>query len=47
MRVPGILTRLALVGASLATGAVVAVGTLPAADRLQDHAAHFIGFDRH
>jgi hypothetical protein len=46
VRVPGLLSRLALVGASLAAGAGVAVGTLPAADRLQDQATHFIGFDR-
>jgi hypothetical protein len=44
-RVPGIGLRVALVGASLVAGAVVAVGTLPAADRLQDHATHFVGFD--
>jgi hypothetical protein len=47
VRVPGLSTRVLLVGASLATGAVVAVGTLPAADRLQDHATHFVGFDDH
>ena len=47
LRVPGLATRVLLVGASLAAGGVVAVGTLPAADRLQDHATHFVGFDRH
>jgi hypothetical protein len=47
VRVPGLSTRVLLVAASLATGAVVAVGTLPAADRLQDHATHFVGFDDH
>ena len=45
LRVPGLATRALVVGASLAAGAVVAVGTLPAADRLQDHATHFVGFD--
>lgn len=43
LRVPGLMRRLALVGASLAVGGVVAVGTLPAADRLQDHATHLVG----
>jgi hypothetical protein len=47
VRVPGLSTRVLLVGASLACGAVVAVGTLPAADRLQDHATHFVGVDHH
>ena len=47
VRMPGLLTRFALVGASLVAGAVVAVGTLPAAERLQDHATRFVGFDRH
>ena len=47
LRVPGLGARVVLVGASLAAGAVVAVGTLPAADRLQDHATRFVGFDQH
>ena len=47
LRVPGIATRVLVVGASLAAGTVVAVGTLPAADRLQDNATHFVGFDDH
>jgi hypothetical protein len=47
LRAPGVATRVLLVGASLACGAVVAVGTLPAADRLQDHATHFVGVDDH
>jgi len=46
-RVPGLGLRVALVGASILAGGVVAVGTLPAADRLQDHATRFAGFDRH
>jgi hypothetical protein len=45
LRVPGLATRVLLVGASLAAGAVVAVGTLPAADHLQDRATHFVGVD--
>jgi hypothetical protein len=45
LRAPGLATRVLLVGASVACGAVVAVGTLPAADRLQDNATHFVGFD--
>jgi hypothetical protein len=47
LRVPGLTARVLLVGASLAAGAVVAVGTLPAADHLQDKATRFAGFDRH
>ena len=45
-RVPGRGLRLGLLVASVAVGALIAVGTLPAADRLQDHATHFVGFDR-
>jgi hypothetical protein len=44
-RVPGLVFRYGLVAASLVAGAVVAVGTLPAADRLQDQATQFVGFD--
>jgi len=46
-RLPGALLRYGLLGAALLAGAVLAVGTLPAADRLQDHATQFAGFDRH
>jgi len=46
-RIPGLGLRVALVGASILAGGVVAVGTLPAADRLQDHDTRFAGFDRH
>jgi hypothetical protein len=46
MRLPGLGLRYALVGASLVVGAMVAVGTLPSADRLQDNATHFVGFDQ-
>ena len=47
LRAPGLATRVLLVAASLAAGVVVAVGTLPAADHLQDKATRFAGFDRH
>ncbi|HEY2373226.1 MAG TPA: hypothetical protein VGH82_11900 [Gaiellaceae bacterium] len=46
-RVPGLATRCLLVGASLAAGAVVAVATLPAADRLQDRTSAHFGLDAH
>jgi hypothetical protein len=45
-RVPGAALRYALLGAAFGVGALLAVGTLPAADRLQDHATQFVGFDR-
>ena len=45
MRIPGAVLRAALVTASVAAGLVVATETLPAADRLQDHAAAQVGFD--
>ena len=45
-RVPGLVLRYGLVAASVLAGAMVAVGTLPAADRLQDQATQFVGFDR-
>jgi hypothetical protein len=35
----------ALAGLAIAAGAVIAVGTLPAADALQDHATQFAGVD--
>jgi hypothetical protein len=44
-RAPGIALRLAVVGAVVAGGALLAVATLPAADRLQDHASARIGLD--
>lgn len=46
-RVPGVVLRVALVAGTIAAGAVLAVATLPAADRLQDHASAHFGFDRH
>jgi hypothetical protein len=44
-RVPGLGSRLAFVGASLAAGLLVAIATLPAADRLQDSATAHVGLD--
>jgi len=44
--VPGLVLRYGLVAASVVAGAAVAVGTLPGADRLQDHATQYVGFDR-
>jgi hypothetical protein len=46
-RVPGLVTRLALVSAAVAAGLTVAVMTLPAADHLQDAATAHIGIDAH
>jgi hypothetical protein len=46
-RLPGVGLRFVLLGVSVLAGAVLAMGTLPAADRLQDHATRFAGFDRH
>ncbi|HEX3687136.1 MAG TPA: hypothetical protein VHU60_06100 [Gaiellaceae bacterium] len=45
LRAPGVALRVAVVGASLATGALLATATLPAADRLQDQATGHVGFD--
>jgi len=45
VRIPGAVLRLALVTASVAAGLVLAMETLPAADRLQDHATGHVGFD--
>jgi len=45
-RASGAALRYALLGLALCAGALLAVGTLPAADRLQDHATRFAGFDR-
>ena len=47
VRIPGAALRVTLVAASVAAGVVIAVATLPAADRLQDHASDHIGFDDH
>jgi hypothetical protein len=45
VRIPGAFLRVALVTASVAAGLVLAIERLPAADRLQDHAAAHVGFD--
>jgi hypothetical protein len=45
-RIPGLGLRVAVVGATVAGGLVVAVATLPAADLLQDHASAQLGLDR-
>jgi hypothetical protein len=45
VRIPGALLRVALATASVAAGLVLALETLPAADRLQDHATARVGFD--
>ena len=45
--IPGAALRLAAVGAALAAGSAVAVGTLPGADRLQDRVTAHIGVDAH
>jgi hypothetical protein len=45
VRIPGALLRVALATASVAAGLVLALETLPAADRLQDHATAHVGFD--
>ena len=44
-RLPGTAFRLALVGASLAAGLLLATLTLPAADRLQDTLSGSVGVD--
>jgi len=44
-RIPGAALRVALVGASVAAGAFLAIATLPAADHLQDRASARIGLD--
>jgi hypothetical protein len=46
-RVPGLALRVALGAGTIVAGAVLATATLPAADRLQDHASAHFGFDRH
>ena len=45
LRPPGVALRMALVGASLAAGVVLATATLPAADQLQDQTTGHVGFD--
>jgi hypothetical protein len=45
-RAPGIAVRVAIVSATVAGGTVLAVATLPGADRLQDHASSHFGLDR-
>jgi hypothetical protein len=44
---PGLAVRLALVGASLATGLALAAISLPAVDKLQDHVTEHVGVDPH
>jgi hypothetical protein len=44
-RAPGALLRIALVAGALSAGAVLAVATLPGADRLQDRASAHVGLD--
>ena len=44
-RAPGVAARLALVTGTLLAGGVLAVATLPAADRLQDRGTAHVGFD--
>jgi hypothetical protein len=45
-RLPGAALRWSLLGLTLVAGAVIAMGTLPAADRLQNHVSQFVGVDR-
>jgi hypothetical protein len=44
-KIPGVALRLGLVSAALLGGALLAIATLPAADRLQDRASARVGFD--
>ena len=44
-RYPGLGARLTIAAATLVAGAVVAVGTLPSADHLQDQMTAQAGFD--
>jgi hypothetical protein len=44
-RIPGVALRTALVTAAVLGGALLAIATLPAADRLQDRATAHAGFD--
>ena len=43
-RIPGVPIRVALVAAAVFSGALLAIETLPAADRLQDRATAHVGF---
>lgn len=45
-RVPGLFVRLGVVAAVLAAGGLLALATLPSADRLQDRATSQLGLDR-
>ena len=44
-RVPGLALRVGLVTGALVGGVLLAIVTLPAADRLQDRASEHVGFD--
>jgi hypothetical protein len=44
-RIPGVALRVALVATAGLGGALLAIATLPAADRLQDRATAHVGFD--
>jgi hypothetical protein len=44
-RIPGLAARVAVVAATLVAGGMLAVETLPGADRLQDRASVHIGFN--
>ena len=46
-RVPGLALRIGLVTGALVGGALLAIATLPAADRLQDRASAHVGYDEH
>jgi hypothetical protein len=46
-RLPGAVLRIVLVVGTLSAGAAIAVATLPAANKLQDHATAHFGFDDH
>jgi hypothetical protein len=46
-RIPGAALRVGLVLCAVGAGAVIAVATLPGADRLQDSATAHIGIDAH
>jgi hypothetical protein len=44
-RLPGLSTRVAIVAVALVAGGILAVETLPGADRLQDRASAHVGLD--
>jgi hypothetical protein len=46
-RVPGTTARIGLVAGVVAAGALLAIVTLPEADRLQDRATAQVGLDAH